>query len=294
MTAISSAALRASPWTAPIAGSAAGVGCALSAADFPWLESVSAFKRFVRLASNETDKVTVHSFQHVYFKYLRRLLRGKCVRGAPEQRRVRVLEVGLGCGMRQGPGGGVRMWRALFRALDLELHVMEFAEDCARRWAGEHPGLVRDPEVRLHYGNQGSGEDLRRVAREAGNGTFDLVIDDGSHLNEHMHLTLVTLFPLVAPGGVYVLEDLMSACKRWPVNWGGAEVPRGEKAWVDGTADCMRTGDGNATMMARILAWQTDLGGRGARALPELPGLVHIDVFREAAAFERERPDEGA
>ena len=35
-----------------------------------------------------------------------------------------------------------------------------------------------------------------------------IVIDDGSHLAEHIIVTFEKVFPLVAPGGLYVIEDL--------------------------------------------------------------------------------------
>jgi len=35
----------------------------------------------------------------------------------------------------------------------------------------------------------------------------DVIIDDGSHLPSHMWYTLQQLWPLVKPGGYYVLED---------------------------------------------------------------------------------------
>lgn len=39
-------------------------------------------------------------------------------------------------------------------------------------------------------------------------GSFDIIIDDGSHINKDMLLTFETLFPALNPGGLYVVEDL--------------------------------------------------------------------------------------
>ena len=37
---------------------------------------------------------------------------------------------------------------------------------------------------------------------------LDVVVDDGSHKQQYQQMNLALLFPLVAPGGVYVIEDL--------------------------------------------------------------------------------------
>ena len=39
-------------------------------------------------------------------------------------------------------------------------------------------------------------------------GTPEVIIDDGSHVGSHVMLSLTTLFPSLAPGGRYVIEDL--------------------------------------------------------------------------------------
>lgn len=39
-------------------------------------------------------------------------------------------------------------------------------------------------------------------------GPFDIIIDDGSHRGEHMKFSFETLFPLLKPNGLYIIEDL--------------------------------------------------------------------------------------
>ena len=41
-----------------------------------------------------------------------------------------------------------------------------------------------------------------------GSKTFDLVIDDGSHISEHINATFQALWGRVKPGGYYAIEDL--------------------------------------------------------------------------------------
>ncbi|HKU26538.1 MAG TPA: hypothetical protein VJQ54_13770, partial [Candidatus Sulfotelmatobacter sp.] len=51
-------------------------------------------------------------------------------------------------------------------------------------------------------------------------GPFDIVIDDGSHMNEHVLRTFQILFPLLNTPGYYAIEDLQTAY--WP-SWGGVQ-----------------------------------------------------------------------
>jgi len=82
---------------------------------------------------------------------------------------------------------------------------MEFADVCGRKWVAQNPTLVTNPTVTLHYGNQGSAEDLAGIRKQMGGQAFDFVIDDGSHLNEHMRFTLLELFPHMALGVLWKL-----------------------------------------------------------------------------------------
>jgi hypothetical protein len=45
-------------------------------------------------------------------------------------------------------------------------------------------------------------------------GVIDIIVDDGSHVNEHIIKTFNHLFPLLKKGGIYVIEDLQ--CSYWP------------------------------------------------------------------------------
>jgi len=266
--------------------------CAALADTFPWSRDAATLAKVVQKASH-TDKVlSTHSYQHIYYKYLQSVVRKKCAGATPQYRKVRLLEIGLGCGTTKGPGGGVKMWRALLtEPLVLELHVMEFAKDCAIKWAKDNPHLVTSPKVNLHFGDQGSPADLERLRKELGSEKFDIIVDDGSHINDHMRKSLMHLFPHVAPGGVYIIEDLHASCSNWKVNWGWGSngyMPPGQAISTGGSPDCKETVGGEPTMMALITKWMLDLGGRGKSPASDLPGLLNIDVFKESAAFQKE------
>jgi hypothetical protein len=61
---------------------------------------------------------------------------------------------------------------------------------------------------RIHIvkGDQGNRNDLEAFARA--DGPFDVIIDDGSHASHHQQISLGVLFPHLAPGGLYIIEDL--------------------------------------------------------------------------------------
>jgi predicted O-methyltransferase YrrM len=71
-------------------------------------------------------------------------------------------------------------------------------------WCQAHRDVVHP-----YYGvDQGDAAALRRiVADEFGDDPLDLVIDDASHLLDPTRTSFNVLFPLLRPGGVYVIED---------------------------------------------------------------------------------------
>jgi SAM-dependent methyltransferase len=64
---------------------------------------------------------------------------------------------------------------------------------------------IKSERFRFVKGDQGSREDLEKLAREVGQ--CDAIIDDGSHLSQHQLLSLDVLWNCLKPGGVYVIED---------------------------------------------------------------------------------------
>lgn len=66
---------------------------------------------------------------------------------------------------------------------------------------------VKIPRCRIFRGDASKEEDLLGVLDQIG-GQLDIVIDDASHASDHQQISLGTLFPAVAPGGVYIIEDL--------------------------------------------------------------------------------------
>ena len=104
--------------------------------------------------------------------------------------KVRMLEIGV------DQGGSLAMWRKYFGE-EAVIYGIDINPTC-KMYNGRHG------EVRI-----GSQEDeyfLASVVEEMGG--IDIVLDDGSHVMSHLKQSLSFLYPLLADGGVYFVEDL--------------------------------------------------------------------------------------
>ena len=91
-------------------------------------------------------------------------------------------------------GCSLKMWEEYFQNADI--------------W-----GLDINPESNKYYGERikvitGSQVDQSAIDNVAPNQNFDIVIDDGSHLVDHIIESFNLIFPRVKSGGFYVIEDL--------------------------------------------------------------------------------------
>lgn len=110
---------------------------------------------------------------------------------------VRVLEIGIG-GWGDDPGGvSLQMWKRYFhRGLIYGLDIQDRT-------------VLTAPRLTALVADQSDRDALTAIARE--HGPFDIVIDDGSHVNEHVRISFHTLFPHLRQGGLYVIEDLQTS-----------------------------------------------------------------------------------
>ncbi|OBK44999.1 class I SAM-dependent methyltransferase [Mycobacterium kubicae] len=111
------------------------------------------------------------------------------------ERPIKMLEIGV------ARGGSLQMWRAYLHpdsqiaGVDIDPTTRQF-DDPAKR-------------THVRIGSQTDVDFLREVVNEFG--PFDVILDDGSHMNSHIVLTFQYLFPNgLAPGGIYMVEDLHS------------------------------------------------------------------------------------
>ena len=179
------------------------------------------------------------------------------------RRRLRVLEIGIGGYEDPRLGGAsLRMWKAYFpnariTGLDIE----------SKQQHDEH-------RIRTVKGSQNDAEVLEHLSRTEG--PFDIVIDDGSHMNADVIRTFTILFPLLAENGIYAVEDTQTAY--WP-EFGGA--PPGEAAastsmnFLKTLADAL-----NYREVKRDPGWQPHPLGQHIVALHFYHNLVFIQKGR--------------
>lgn len=125
----------------------------------------------------------LNKWQHYYSVYERHLDR---FRGRP----VHVVEVGIFA------GGSLGMWRA-FLGPDINVSGIDIDPSCRKHEASG---------IRVFIGDQADPAFWRSFLAQAP--PIDIVIDDGGHQAEQQIPTLEALLPHVAPGGVYVVEDI--------------------------------------------------------------------------------------
>jgi hypothetical protein len=156
-----------------------------------------------------TDKWGPHFYTPVYhslFSHLR-------------EKPVRLLEIGVGgYGYSSIGGNSLAMWADYFP--DGKIVGIDIAEK----------KLELGPRITLRRGSQDDPAFLQRISGEFG--PFDIVIDDGSHVPAHVTKSFSTLFPLIADGGLYVIEDVQTSF--WP-QWGGSLADGGATMLLAGS-----------------------------------------------------------
>lgn len=100
---------------------------------------------------------------------------------------------------------------ALLHALNQPLHLVaiELESEPATALAAYIQAHALQAIIRPHYGiDQADRAAVASIMTEELAGEpIDLVIDDASHLLEQTRISFETLFPLMRPGGLYVIED---------------------------------------------------------------------------------------
>jgi Flp pilus assembly protein TadD len=129
-----------------------------------------------------TDKCSSFSLGWDYLRHYEDLFRQW--RDAP----INVMEIGVASGASLG------VWRACFRSATIV--GVDIDPTCAR-FAGDR--------VVVEIGSQVDPEFLRRVTAKY---PPTVIIDDGSHLTDHIIFSFEHLFPTLQPNGLYVVEDL--------------------------------------------------------------------------------------
>jgi len=80
----------------------------------------------------------------------------------------------------------------------------------------------KEDRIFVEIGSQADDKFLNQISNEYG--PFDFILDDGSHLNEHVIYSFETLFQYVKSGGMYIVEDV--ATSYFPWYGGGLNDPK--------------------------------------------------------------------
>ncbi len=145
-----------------------------------------------------TDKGKGHNYIPHYHHHLQKYRRQK----------IKLLEIGVGGYDRPHKGGkSLRMWRDYFP------YAQIYAVDIYDKSAHEAD------RIRIFQGSQVDEAFLEKIIAETG--PLDVIIDDGSHVNEHVIKSFAWLFPHLKDGGTYVVEDTQTSY--WPDYGGSSE-----------------------------------------------------------------------
>jgi predicted O-methyltransferase YrrM len=123
---------------------------------------------------------------------------------------------------------------------------------------------------RIHYGvDQADRVKLGEiVASDFGAEPLDLVIDDASHLGPETRASFETLFPLLRPGGLYIIED-------WSWHLQGIDLPGESMETL--VADLVTAAGRGPNLIAGIdIAWDVITLRRGSASV----GPGEFDVSR--------------
>jgi hypothetical protein len=139
-----------------------------------------------------TDKwsdVSKHYYTPHYQQHLKKF----------KYKKINLLEIGVGgYDLPERGGNSLRMWNRYFpfgRIFSLDIY-------------DKSPHQQR--RIKIFKGSQVDYNFLDNIVEQI-KGPIDVIIDDGSHINEHVICTFKHLFPKLKPGGIYVVEDTQTS-----------------------------------------------------------------------------------
>lgn len=135
-----------------------------------------------------SDKWRVQGYTKHYQKYFSKF----------KNKSITLLEIGVG-GYKDPEKGGasLKMWKVFFKKAKI------VAIDIEDKTA------LCDKRTFVYKGNQTDENLLLKLARV--HGPFEIIIDDGSHVNSDVIFTFNYLFPSVKEGGYYIIEDTQTS-----------------------------------------------------------------------------------
>ncbi|GFE67411.1 hypothetical protein [Chroococcus sp. FPU101] len=135
-----------------------------------------------------TDKWGVHFYAKHYQTHFSPIKKEK----------LKILEIGIG-GYQYPERGGcsLRMWRTYFpnsMIYGIDIHDKSYHDE-------QRIKTFKGSQI-----DQSFLEEVLSITEE-----LDIIIDDGSHMNDHVIITFEFLFPKLKNGGIYVVEDTQTS-----------------------------------------------------------------------------------
>lgn len=135
-----------------------------------------------------TDKWNYHWYTQHYQKYFLPF----------RNKKIKLLEIGVGGYSNNAIGGeSLRMWDKFFKSG--KIYGLDIIDKTN----------FSSGKIKILQGDQSDQSLLKKISAEYG--PFDIIIDDGSHINDHVITTFKILFPLMKEGGIYVVEDTQTS-----------------------------------------------------------------------------------
>mgnify|MGYP001405960813 FL=1 len=149
-----------------------------------------------------SDAYTEHSSKHRdYFPIYDNIFSNN---GIDREKSYKILEIGVDI------GSGVRALKKYFP--NSEIYGLDIKEECKKH---------EEENINIIIGSQVSKDILEELSKKE----FDIIIDDGSHHNNHVFKTFEYLFKSLNTNnvGLYIVEDIHTSY--WPYYGGGYKNP---------------------------------------------------------------------
>ena len=140
--------------------------------------------KFKNLHSNNTEKVSDKWESYLdYYNEIFMPLKNKD---------ISLLEIGI------QNGGSLQTYLNFFKNAELIVGC-DIDDKC-------HNLNYDDKRIKVVVGNINSNETYSKISSLINQ--FDILIDDGSHISSDIIISFIKYFPIVKPGGIYVIEDI--------------------------------------------------------------------------------------
>lgn len=110
-----------------------------------------------------------------------------------QREEVSLLELGIGPDWNMG--ASLKIWNDFFQRADTKIKMVDINPRAKE---------FEDDRVSIEVGDLSKTDFLTSLAQSS----FDVIIDDASHLWGHQTRGFINLFPAVKLGGVYIIEDI--------------------------------------------------------------------------------------